>query len=231
MQPTPAPSRGVASRVAAAAVLGVALVVLAVWLTWRLPGARGVSAIAALAVSALAAAAAALAAPRVAGRARRAWLLLAVGAAIWSLGQAYRIAVELGRRDSTPSRVSAGLFIAATLVALVGLLQLPARRLDRGNLLRLGLDVLMVGTALGVAAWALVIAPGLARDGGAELAREYGVPYATAAVLTLTVAVLVAARAGGRWLLPVLLVCGGLALCAVGRLTMVGRLVRGDYAI
>ncbi|HEY6745780.1 MAG TPA: bifunctional diguanylate cyclase/phosphodiesterase [Mycobacteriales bacterium] len=233
MQPTTASSRGVASRAAtvtAVAVAGTGLLVLAGWLTWHGPGARGLSDVVALVASALAAVAAGLAAGRAAGRVRRAWLLLAAGAATWSVGQAYWSVHQLTGRAPVPDRVAGALFIAAAPIALAGLLQLPARRLDRAGALRLGLDVLMVGTALGVAAWALIVAPALARDGGAELTRAFGVPYSAAAVLTLAVVVLVAARAGGRWLVPVLLVCGGLALCAVGRLTMVGLLVRGDYA-
>ena len=237
MQPTAVSSRGVASRVATvtgAVVAGLALLVLAVWLTWRLPGSRGLSDVAALVASALAAVAAGIAAGRAAGRAtgrvRRGWLLLAAGAATWALGQAYWSVHQLTGRAPTPDRVAGALFITAALVALAGLLQLPARRLDRAGALRLALDVLMVGTALGVAAWALIVAPALARDGGTELNRDFGLPYSVAAVLTLAVVVLIAARAGGRWLVPVLLICAGLALAAIGRLTMVGLLVRDGYA-
>jgi diguanylate cyclase (GGDEF)-like protein len=116
------------------------------------------------------------------------------------------------------------------VLALAGLLLLPAPRLDRRGALRLLLDVLMVGTAFGVASWALIIAPGLNRPGGEQLVRDYGLPYSAAAVVTLAVVVLVAARGGGRWLVPVLLVCAGLAVRAVGRLTLVGLLIRDEYA-
>src|SRR5204862_431261 len=57
-----------------------------------------------------------------------------------------------------------------------------------------------------------------------------GVSYSIAAVITLAVTVLVAARAGGRWLVPVLLVSAGLALLAAGRLAFVGLLLRDRYA-
>ena len=43
----------------------------------------------------------------------------------------------------------------------------------------------------------------------------------------LAVVVLVAARARGRWLVPVLLICAGLALRAIGRPRVVGLLIRG----
>ena len=54
-------------------------------------------------------------------------------------------------------------------------------------------------------------------------------PYSFASVITLAAVVLVAARARGRWRVPVLLVCPGLAVRAVGRLALVGMLIRGEY--
>ena len=119
--------------------------------------------------------------------------------------------------------------LGSGVLALAGLVLLPSPRLDRGGLLRLGLDLLMVGTALGVASWALVVAPALAGPGGERMAREYGMPYSVASVITLAAVVLIAARARGRWLVPVLLICAGLAVRAIGRITLVGLLIRGEY--
>src|SRR6185312_3422485 len=48
-------------------------------------------------------------------------------------------------------------------------------------------------------------------------------------VLALAALVLIAARARGRWLVPVLLICAGLAVRAIGRITLVGLLIRGEY--
>jgi hypothetical protein len=125
--------------------------------------------------------------------------------------------------------VTSGLMLGSGVLALAGLVLLPSPRLDRGGLFRLGLDLLMVGTALGVAGWALIVAPALAGPGGDRMAREYGMPYSFASVVTLAAVVLVAARARGRWLVPVLLICAGLAVRAVGRITLAGLLIRGDY--
>jgi diguanylate cyclase (GGDEF)-like protein len=234
MQPTTASSRTVASRaalVAGAAVVGVALVVVAVWLTWRLPGSRRVSDITSLVVASGAALATLVGARRTAGRVRRGWLLLSASSGIWVLGQISSSVHRLAGGSPAPNDwLTSGLLILSALVALGGLLLLPAQRLDRGGAMRLGLDVLMVCTALGVAGWALIVGPALARDGGAQMVREYGVPYSAAAVLTLAVVVLVAARAGGRWLVPVLLVCAGLALRSIGRLAVVGLLIRDEYS-
>jgi diguanylate cyclase (GGDEF)-like protein len=233
MQPSTASSRGVVSRAgiaAAVALTGAACVAVAVWLAFRLPGSRAVSDIATIAVATLAALAALVAARRATGRARQGWSLLAVSSGLWALGQLSWTLRQLAGGVATPEDwVTSGLLLASGLAVLAGLVLLPAQRLDRAGLMRLTLDVLMVLTALGVAVWALIIGPALARAGGTRMVQEYGLPYAIASVLTLAVVVLVAARAGGRWLVPVLLVCAGLALRAVGRLAVVGLLIRDGY--
>jgi diguanylate cyclase (GGDEF)-like protein len=219
-----------AGAVLAGAVLaGVVLVALAFWLSWPLPGARAVGDVASVAAAVLAAVTAGFAARRARGRVRSAWQLLAASSAMWALGQlswtVHRIQGTLVPNDP----VTSGLMLGSGVLALAGLVLLPSSRLDRGGLLRLGLDVLMVGTALGVASWALVIAPALTGPSGVRMVREFGMPYSIASVITLAVVVLVAARAHGRWLVPVLLVCAALAVRAVGRVILVGLMVRGNY--
>ena len=59
--------------------------------------------------------------------------------------------------------------------------------------------------------------------------REWGLTFPVAGVLMLTVVVLVAARAGGPWLAPMLLVASGLALRTVGDLAVIGVLLRDRY--
>jgi diguanylate cyclase (GGDEF)-like protein len=234
MHPMTAASPGVVpSRRAVlvgAALAGAGLAALAVWLSWPLPGARVVGDLAGLSAAMLATAAAASAAGRTGGRVRRGWQLLAVSSGMWAIGQlswtVHRAEGVLAPNDS----VTSALMFGSGLLVLAGLVALPSPRLGHGGLLRLGLDVLMVGTALGVACWALIIAPAVNGSGGARMVREYGLPYSIASVLTLAAVVLVAARARGRWLVPVLLICAGLAVRAVGRITLVGLLIRGDYA-
>ncbi|HEV7656542.1 MAG TPA: bifunctional diguanylate cyclase/phosphodiesterase [Mycobacteriales bacterium] len=233
MEPTTPLSRTVVSRVAmaaGAALAGAAFAVVAVWLVGRLPGSRAVGDLASVAAAGLAAAAGLVAARRTHGRVRRGWLLLATGCGIDALGQLSWTAHQLGSGVPAPDDwLTSGLLIGSVAVSLPGLLLLPARRLDRRRALRLLLDVLMVGTALGVAGWALIIGPALARPGGGRMVLDYGLPYSVAAVVTLAVVVLVAAQAGGRWLVPVLLVCGGLAVRAIGRLALVGLIIRDEY--
>ena len=211
--------------------VGLPLLVLTVWLTARLPGSRVASDVATVVAAVAAAAAGTYAARRRTGRARRGWALLAVSSAVWALGQlSWSLRQLVGDEPLPNDLVTAGLLVSSVLLAAAGLLALPVHRLERDDGLRLGLDVLLVGSALGVAGWALIIGPALDRSDGGAMVRDYGIPYTVAAVLTIAVAVLVAARAGGRWLVPVLLVCGGLALRAVGRLGMVGLLLRDRYS-
>ena len=222
----PGPSRPV---LLAGTVSAGVLLVLGVWLTARLPGSRAVSDVSSIVLAGLAAAAGLLAARRRGGRARRGWLLLATGSGLWAVGQLSWTVRQLGSGLGAPNdTLTAGLLGGSAAVSLVGLLLLPAQRRERGGGLRLALDVLMVSTALGVAGWALIIGPALDEDAD-RLLREYGISYSAAAVLTLAVVVLVAARAGGRWLVPVLLVCAALALRAGGRLGTVGLLLRDRY--
>ncbi len=213
-----------------AALAGAGLAAVAVWLSLALPGARTVADAAGLIAAVLAMVAAGFAARRSDGRVRRGWQLLAVSSGMWAAGQLSWTVHRFGGGSLAPNDpVTSGLMFGSGLIALTGLLLLPSPRLGRGGLLRLGLDVLMVGTALGLASWALIVAPALAGPGGARMVREYGMPYSVASVITLAAVVLVAARARGRWLVPVLLVCAGLVVRAVGRITLVGLLIRGDY--
>ena len=213
-----------------AAVTGAGLAAVVAWLVWSLPGARAVGDVAGLVAAVLAAVTAGFAAWRTRGRVRRGWQLLAASSAVWALGQLCWTAHRLQGSGPAPNDpVTAGLMLGSGVLALAGLVLLPSPRLDRGGLLRLGLDLLMVVTALGLAGWALVVAPALAGPGGERMAREYGLPYSVASVVTLAAVVLIAARARGRWLVPVLLICAGLAVRAIGRITLVGLLIRGEY--
>ncbi|HVD27574.1 MAG TPA: hypothetical protein VNC79_03625, partial [Mycobacteriales bacterium] len=213
-----------------AGLAGAGLAALAVWLAWPLPAAQAVGDVAGLAAAVLAAVAAGFTARRTRGRVRRGWQLLAVSSGVWAAGQLLWTVHRIQGSGLVPNDpVTSGLMLGSGVLALAGLVLLPSPRLDRGGLLRLGLDLLMVGTALGVASWALVVAPALAGPGGDRMAREYGMPYSFASVITLAAVVLIAARARGRWLVPVLLICAGLAVRSIGRLAMVGLLIRDEY--
>jgi diguanylate cyclase (GGDEF)-like protein len=218
----------------AAAVAGALLLALAAaWLGARLPGSRVVSDLGAALAAAAAAGTAAYAARRREGRVGRGWTLLALSSGVWSLGQLSWSLRQLGEGVALPNDpATTGLVLLSTPLALAGLLLLPGARPDRAHgarVARVALDVLLVLTALGVATWALVVAPTLSAPGGRRMAQEWAFTYPVAGVLMLTVVVLVAARAGGPWLAPVLLVATGLALRTAGDLAVVGMLLRGRY--
>jgi diguanylate cyclase (GGDEF)-like protein len=81
-----------------------------------------------------------------------------------------------------------------------------------------------------VAIWAVVIGPVLSAPGGAQLVREYGLTYPIADVAVLTVVVLVAARASGRWLRQVLLVAAALTVVVATDFVFVALVLRGRYS-
>ncbi len=214
----------------AAVATGATLVVAAVWLAARLPGSRAVSDVVVVASAAAAASTATWAARREIGRPRRAWTLLALSSGAWALGQTSWAVRQLATGVDLPNdELTVGLFVLAVPLALVGLLSLPSARISRGTQVRLLLDGLMVATALAVAIWAVVIGPVLSEPGGERMVREYGLAYPIADIATLTVVVLVAARAGGSWLRPVLLVAAGLIVLVVTDFVFVGLVLRGRY--
>jgi diguanylate cyclase (GGDEF)-like protein len=215
----------------AAAVAAMLLAaVVAAWLVARLPGSRAVSDLGAVVAAAAAAGTAAYAARRRTGRPRRGWMLLSLSSGIWALGQLSWSIRQLADGVELPNDpVTTGLLVVSTPLALAGLLLLPGARPARAGGTRVALDVLLVLTALGVATWALVIAPTMSAPDGPRMVLEWGIAYPVAGVLMLTVAVLVAARVGGPWLAPVLLVASGLALRTVGDLAAVGMLLRDRY--
>ncbi|HEX6756607.1 MAG TPA: EAL domain-containing protein [Mycobacteriales bacterium] len=205
-----------------------ALAALAVWLGARLPGSGTVGNVAMLLAAALAAGAAALAARRTAGRVRRAWGLLAAGSAIWAAGQLVWM-FRQGAGIAVPNDVlTAGPLILSVPVTLAGMLQLPSTA--PRPLGRVLLDGFMVGAALALGTWSLLIGPVLSAPDGGRLAREYGLTYPIASVAALTVLVLVVARAGGRWLAPVLLLAAGFATHLVAGVAYVALVLRGHYA-
>ncbi len=213
-----------------AAGCGLLLAVLGVWLGARLPGSPVASDVGAMLAASAATGAAAYAARNSSGRTRRGWTLLAVGSAVWALSQlawATRQLTDGGPLEIDPTSI--GLVLVSSPLALAGLLLLPWARPDGAARTRVALDVLLVLTALGVATWALLLAPALSEPAG-RLVREMGWTFSVAGVLMLTVVVMVVSRAGGPWLVPVLLVATGLAVRTVGDLAAVGLMLREQYA-
>src|SRR6185312_8606685 len=146
MHPTAAASRiGGTTTARGAARLPLPVLVgaaVAAWLVWSLPGARAVGDVAGLVAAVLAAVTAGFAAWRTRGRVRRGWQLLAASSAVWALGQLCWTAHRLQGSGPAPNDpVTAGLMLGSGVLALAGLVLLPSPRLDRGGLLRLGLDL------------------------------------------------------------------------------------------
>ena len=211
-------------------VAGALVLVVAVWLGARLPGSAVVSDVAVLLAAVAAAGAAALAAHRGTGAARNGWALLALSSGTWALGQAARTVERLAGGVELPNDLlTSGLFLLSVPLAVVGLVVLPSAQATRTTQARLLLDGLMVATALGVATWAVVIDPVLSSPDGDRLVREYGLALPIADVAALTVVVLVAARAGGRWLLPLLLVAAGLTVRVLADIGYVALVLRDSY--
>ncbi|MCW2778532.1 MAG: Signaling protein ykoW [Frankiales bacterium] len=173
---------------------------------------------------------------RRAGAARRAWVLLGLGALSWGLGQAvwtFYESVE-GRAVPFPSWADAG-YLAAVPFLVSGLLSLPGSPTQVSTRVRLVLDGLVVSVSLGMVSWELVLADTLKAGGDTPFAAVISLLYPVGDVVCGTVALVALARARHGTRVPVgslLLLCGGCTAFAVGDsgfayLTLHGRYFSG----
>ncbi|MFZ0712908.1 putative bifunctional diguanylate cyclase/phosphodiesterase [Mycobacterium sp.] len=155
------------------------------------------------------------AAQRTHGRHRRAWVYMTIGLAAWTLSEFVVIyhRVWIGSaRPLYPSVANAG-FLLFPLAACIALLVFPAGN-PGSNRFRIVLDGAIVATALFVVAWVVVLRQAYAATGVKNSAAIVSLAYPVFEVLTVTVAVLVLARAHARWRVMVSLVTMGLTIIA-----------------
>jgi diguanylate cyclase len=142
------------------------------------------------------------AARRSEGRARRGWAALAVACWSWGAGQAVWTAYEnvLGIATPYPSAADVG-FLGFPIAALVGLVCLAPPGSGLATPRRV-LDALIVGCAIGLVAWVLVLDAVIGNTGQSLLhaAASISYPIADAVLLTVTVLTLAQTReAQLRW--------------------------------
>jgi diguanylate cyclase (GGDEF)-like protein len=158
---------------------------------------------------------------------RPTWLLLGIGCAVWTLGEAVWCVYELGlHRDvPTPSAADVG-FLLLPVFAVVGLWRLPGHRDTSGRRL---LDTVLVGGAALLIFWETVIDQMRQHLAGASIGLFVTLAYPVLDVILLTTAVLVAARVGLTQ--PRLLVVGaGLAMLTIADSTFAWLTASGVYA-
>jgi diguanylate cyclase (GGDEF)-like protein len=156
-----------------------------------------------------------LAARRARGRQRRAWAYMAVGLAAWTFSELVAVyhRVWLGTvHPLYPSGANVG-FLLFPVAACVAMLVLPAGY-PGGNWFRILLDGAIVAAALFVVSWVVVLRQAYAATGVKNSAAIVSLAYPVSEVVTVTVAVLVLARAHARWHLTVTLLTVGLTLIA-----------------
>ena len=89
---------------------------------------------------------------------------------------------------------------------------------------------MVVATALLLVSWVLVIGRAYTASGIDEALRVRAIAYPALDVVTLTVVVLVTARARGRWVVPLLLVGAGLAVRCTVETVLFARVLADDVA-
>jgi diguanylate cyclase (GGDEF)-like protein len=230
----------VASPTALARLLRIAAVPTAAFLAftiWWLAGWGGQSTMRVLIVvgglgfPSFAAVSAGLAARRTRGRQRRAWVCMTVGLGAWTFSELVVIyhRVWIGSvHPLYPSVANAG-FLLFPVAACVAMLVLPAGY-PGGNWIRMVLDGAIVATALFVVSWVVVLRQAYAATGVKNSAAIVSLAYPVSEVVTVTVAVLVLARAHARWRATVALLTVGLTVIAASGAAYEYLFARGNYA-
>jgi diguanylate cyclase len=218
-----------------AAVPTAAFLVFAIW--W-LAGWGGESTIRVLIIvgglgfPAFAAVSTGLAARRARGRQRQAWAYMSVGLAAWTFSELVAVyhRVWLGTvHPLYPSAANVG-FLLFPVAACAAMLVLPAGY-PGGNWFRILLDGAIVAAALFVVFWVVVLRQAYAATGVKNSAAIVSLAYPVSEVVTVTVAVLVLARAHARWRLTVALLTGGLTLIAASGSAYEYLFAHNNYAI
>ncbi|MGZ6569216.1 MAG: ATP-binding protein [Solirubrobacteraceae bacterium] len=189
-----------------AAVAGVSALFL-VWLILQLGGVQVTQAIDDLGemVAAMLAAGACWVAGGRQGpnRLRRGWRLLALSSLCWAMGEAiwswYEVVV--GVDVPFPSLADAG-FLLAVPLAVAGILAFFCPAAGTISKLRVLIDALIVGSAMLVISWLLVLGPVYGSGSGPLFAQVISLAYPVGDVIVLSTVVIVAARTRSSERLP-----------------------------
>jgi diguanylate cyclase len=218
-----------------AAVPTVAFLVFAIWWLEGWGGqstTRAVIVVGGLGFPTFAAVSAGLAARRTRGRQRRAWVYMSIGLAAWTFSELVVVyhRVWLGSVHPVyPSAANAG-FLLFPVAACVAMLVLPAGY-PGGSWFRILLDGAIVGAALFVVSWVVVLRHAYAATGVKNSAAIVSLAYPVSEVVTVTVAVLVLARAHPRWRVTVTLLTLGLTLIAASGSAYEYLFARNKYTV
>ena len=175
---------------------------------------RGVEDLADLGAAGVAAAACWVAGRRHGGRARRAWTLMGLSAAVWGAGQAVWSWDELVLHHELPfpSAADAGFLAAVPLVALAALSFPIGRRVEgeHDSRLRGVLDGLIIATGLLAVSWATVLQTVADAHPGHGAVEVLALAYPMSDVVVGTILLGLAVRATRATRMPLLLLAAGL---------------------
>ena len=162
--PRPAARRAFGLRPGLPLVLaGSVLAVVTAWIALAIGGPHITDAVddgSTAAAAALAAGCCAGAATRNVGRLRRFWILMALAALAWTLGEVTWAGYDLGSTESVPSPSFADIgYLAAIPLAVAALLVHPAERQPASTRVRAVLDGASVAVALLLLSWLFILQP------------------------------------------------------------------------
>ncbi len=165
------------------------------------------------------------------GRARLAWILLALGAASWGLGQAVWTWFEVVRHEAVPYPGPADVgFVASIPLLLAGVLLFPSDSLRSMGRLRAVVDGCITLTALLFAGYGTFLGVIYREREGGVLAQVLAVTYPSADIVILAVVLAVVVRRTRRLAGPLPWIAGGVFLLAIADGSFAYLTATGSYA-
>jgi diguanylate cyclase (GGDEF)-like protein/PAS domain S-box-containing protein len=162
---------------------------------------------------------------------RRAWGILALAAASWTVGEViwsfYEVVLE--QEVPFPSYADAAYLLAYPLAA-IAMLRLPTSPQQFSSRVRTVLDALIVGLSLLFVAWATFLGSLYRASEGTILEQTIGLAYPIADVVVASVAIFVVARARKGRRITILLIAAGLLALAVADSAFAYLTLSDDYA-
>ncbi|MDQ1727817.1 MAG: hypothetical protein QOK14_1862 [Frankiaceae bacterium] len=169
-----------------------------------------------------------------AGRRRKSWALIAAATLSWGAGQSIWSFYEqvLHREVPFPSAADVG-YLGFIPLVLLGLLLMPYAELKVATRMRMLLDGLVIGVAILLVSWELILQPTLDGGGDSTLAQaiSFAYPVGDSVAITLALVIVARARHGSEVrMMTILALAAGTMAFGVGDTGFLVETQNGSYA-
>ena len=168
------------------------------------------------------------------GRRRHSWGFIGAAALSWGLGQSIWTYYEqvLHREVPFPSTADIG-YLGFIPLVLIGLVLMPYAELTLATRMRMLLDGLVIGVAILLVSWELILQPTLngATDGPLAEAISFAYPVGDSVAITLALVIVARARHGTEVrMMTILTLAAGIMAFGVGDTGFLVQTQNGTYA-